>query len=185
GIIFAFALVTRKKSWNALFAITVLTGAWFAESLTAAASHSFDPGRYRWMGVPLLMAATFMSLAWASGTLAARLRVTERAVRVSRMLVERAAGVLQMLLERAGILRPALTRDTISDLAWTISPVGVRSESGHCWVVKLPASCPYGQSLESGSTHYLRLFENEMELDPAWSFHDDIRKLGAGRYSHW
>jgi glycosyltransferase involved in cell wall biosynthesis len=143
-----------------------------------------------------MMAATFMSLAWASDTMAARLRASERAARVLRMLFERparvlqmyfefAARVLQMLFERAGILRPALTRDSIGDLAWTISPVGVRSESGHCWIVKLPASCPYGESFESGSTHNLRLFENEVELGPAWSLHEDIRKVGAGRYSHW
>jgi glycosyltransferase involved in cell wall biosynthesis len=106
-------------------------------------------------------------------TLAARLRVLERAARV-----------LQMLVERAGNrLRPALTRE--SDLTWTILPAGVQSESGHCWTVKLPKSCPYGESGESRPTHYLRLFENETELGPALSLHDDIRKIGAGRYSHW
>jgi glycosyltransferase involved in cell wall biosynthesis len=171
GIIFAFALVMRRNSWNPLFAIAVLTGAWFAESLTAAASHSFDAARYRWMGAPLLMGAIFMSVAWASGTLAARLRAPKLATRVLRMLVERAGDQL----------RPALTRD----LAWTILPDGIRSESHHSWTVKLSARCPRGELAESRPTHFLRLFEDKMELGPAWSLHDDIRKFGAGRYSHW
>jgi pectate lyase len=35
----------------------------------------------------------------------------------------------------------------------------------------------------TGST--LKLFENGVELGPAHTFHDDIRKIGSGSFSHW
>jgi hypothetical protein len=57
----------------------------------------------------------------------------------------------------------------------------VRHENGHCCVARL-GSRPIS---DRDGLSRLRLFENGRELPHAHSAHDDIRNLGAGRYSHW
>jgi len=54
-------------------------------------------------------------------------------------------------------------------------------EKGHCYMA------PLGRRLISDldGRSRLRLFEDGQELPHPHSAHDDIRDLGAGRYSHW
>jgi hypothetical protein len=54
-------------------------------------------------------------------------------------------------------------------------------ERGNCYVA------PLAKRLVSDSNgrSRLRLFEDGQELPFPHSTHDDIRELGAGRYSHW
>jgi hypothetical protein len=68
-------------SWKPLFPIVVTMGVWFGESLTVAASHSFDINRYRWIGVPLVLAALFLSAQWASDMNPLRARRSEPVAR--------------------------------------------------------------------------------------------------------
>jgi hypothetical protein len=58
---------------------------------------------------------------------------------------------------------------------------GVAAEHGHCWLAPLPQRLP--SDAESGSR--IRLFEDGKALGPAHVSHDEIRRLGAGRFSHW
>jgi hypothetical protein len=58
---------------------------------------------------------------------------------------------------------------------------GLIHERGNCYVA------PLARKLisDSNGRSRLKLFENGQELPYPHSNHDDIRKLGAGRYSHW
>jgi SAM-dependent methyltransferase len=62
---------------------------------------------------------------------------------------------------------------------------GVAHESGNCWWVKLPTEIPDGDNPDYPPKSCLHLFEDGCELGPAYVWHEEIRKLGAGRYSHW
>ncbi|HMN95814.1 MAG TPA: hypothetical protein PKC43_11975 [Phycisphaerales bacterium] len=63
-----------------------------------------------------------------------------------------------------------------------------RRESGHAWCceVLLPEA---PDSASDPRTSRARLIEREgaarIELGPAHAWHDEIRRLGAGRFSHW
>jgi Methyltransferase domain len=63
--------------------------------------------------------------------------------------------------------------------------VGARPENGHCWQADLPAQVSDGDSPGCVHRSGLRLFENGTELGPPYALHDDIRRFGGGRYSHW
>ena len=54
-------------------------------------------------------------------------------------------------------------------------------EKGNCYVA------PLGRKLisDSNGRSRLTLFEDGQALPYAHSSHDDIREIGAGRYSHW
>jgi FkbM family methyltransferase len=60
-----------------------------------------------------------------------------------------------------------------------------RKEVGLAWAAILPRRVPLGDTSEMASHSLLLLFEDGKLLGPAYSAHDDIRKLGNGRYSHW
>ncbi len=55
----------------------------------------------------------------------------------------------------------------------------------HGWVVALPDLRHDADNQQNPTRSTLVLFENDNLLGPAHSLHDDIRKLGGGRYSHW
>lgn len=59
------------------------------------------------------------------------------------------------------------------------------TDEGHAWYVPLPRGFVYGDHEADLFASALLLLEDGMELGPAHAAHDDIRKLGAGRYSHW
>jgi hypothetical protein len=54
-------------------------------------------------------------------------------------------------------------------------------DSGHCWVVITPEFLLSDKERLSS----LKLFEDDVPLGPSECGHDEIRALGAGRYSHW
>jgi hypothetical protein len=54
-------------------------------------------------------------------------------------------------------------------------------ERGNCYVAPLPRKL----ISDSNGRSRLRLLEDGQELPFSHSSHDDIRELGAGRYSHW
>jgi hypothetical protein len=54
-------------------------------------------------------------------------------------------------------------------------------EKGNCYVAPLPRKL----ISDSNGRSRLTLFEDGQELPYPHSSHDDIRELGAGRYSHW
>ncbi|MCM2313764.1 MAG: FkbM family methyltransferase [Thermoanaerobaculia bacterium] len=53
------------------------------------------------------------------------------------------------------------------------------------WVVELPDLREGADSASEPRKSGLLLFEGEQMMGPAHSLHDDIRKLGEGRFSHW
>lgn len=54
-------------------------------------------------------------------------------------------------------------------------------ERGNCYVALLPKKL----ISDSNGGSRLKLFEDGRELPYPHASHDDIRELGAGRYSHW
>lgn len=62
------------------------------------------------------------------------------------------------------------------------SPIPWRHESGHCYLVEIPESFV---KLAGESLSEAELLENGTPLTFPNSMHDDIRKLGEGRYSVW
>lgn len=56
-----------------------------------------------------------------------------------------------------------------------------RPESGHCFLAAVPASV----LSDKESVSRLVVLEDGCELPHGHAAHDDIRRLGAGRYSHW
>lgn len=61
----------------------------------------------------------------------------------------------------------------------------VEHEAGLCWWARLSDDTPEGDRVDSAHRSTLRLFEDERELGPGHSIHDEIRKKGGGRFSHW
>lgn len=60
-------------------------------------------------------------------------------------------------------------------------PMELRREDGHCWLAALPAALlPAGPDAPPA-----RLLEDGRELQPGDALHDDIRRLGGGRFSAW
>lgn len=57
----------------------------------------------------------------------------------------------------------------------------ITPEQGRCFVAPVPDML----LSDAESASRLRLFEDGRELGPAHSGHDDIRRAGGGRYSHW
>ena len=62
------------------------------------------------------------------------------------------------------------------------SPIPWRHESGHCYLVEIPESFI---KLAGESLNEAELLENGTPLPFPNGMHDDIRKLGEGRYSVW
>lgn len=59
----------------------------------------------------------------------------------------------------------------------------LRLDTGYCYKAGLIPFAGDSSQEPTGST--LRLFENGVELGPAHIFHDDIRRIGRGSFSHW
>jgi hypothetical protein len=73
------------------------------------------------------------------------------------------------------VLRSLFRRRHRSTLA------GAMPEQGHCWLAPLPGHLP--SDAESGSR--IRVLEDGKALGPAHASHDEIRRVGSGRFSHW
>ena len=57
-------------------------------------------------------------------------------------------------------------------------------EKDNCWISHTVVNCD-SDNLKFPASSQVRLFENDVELGPAHSIHDDIRKSGRGRFSLW
>jgi len=57
----------------------------------------------------------------------------------------------------------------------------ISPEIGHCYTVPMPNSL----SNDENSRSYIELFEDGLKLKLGHQSHDEIRKKGNGRYSHW
>lgn len=67
-----------------------------------------------------------------------------------------------------------------------LNPNSFDHENGHCWIVpQLPGETLMGDSAQQPSQSPYTLFEDGVPLPIGHCVHDDIRALGAGRYSHW
>ena len=70
------------------------------------------------------------------------------------------------------------------DSAVTIDLIGLKSDSGFAYKLSYDFPIP-GDSQTAPTQSTLRIFENGVELGPAHSNHNDIRKYGLGQFSHW
>lgn len=61
----------------------------------------------------------------------------------------------------------------------------ITRESGLCWSANLPLDVPAGDDVGAPIKSTLRLYEDGMELGPPHAVHDQIRRQGGGRFSHW
>lgn len=66
-----------------------------------------------------------------------------------------------------------------------LSSFQIHADEGFAYRIELPPSIPSGDDVNDHARSQLRLFESGVELRPPHSLHDDIRKLGRGRYSHF
>lgn len=67
-----------------------------------------------------------------------------------------------------------------------IPTTSIYPENGVAYIARVPGGYPrIPDSTAVPSASHLELFENGQALGPAHSLHDDIRKLGNGRYSDW
>ncbi|MGN6179746.1 MAG: hypothetical protein ACTHNW_11235 [Mucilaginibacter sp.] len=73
---------------------------------------------------------------------------------------------------------------TSTDSTIKISMIGLRSDSGYAYKIGYDLDVA-GDSQQGPQQSTLRLFENGVELIPAHSNHEDIRKYGLGQFSHW
>ncbi len=60
-----------------------------------------------------------------------------------------------------------------------------KHEQGHCWVAELPALAGWADSQPQQENSTLMIYEDGRPLGPAHAQHDNIRKMGQGRFSHW
>ncbi len=58
-------------------------------------------------------------------------------------------------------------------------------ELGLCWIMRLENLKSVADDAKHTNRSELLLFEDDKLLQSAHTMHDDIRDLGAGRYSHW
>jgi hypothetical protein len=58
---------------------------------------------------------------------------------------------------------------------------GLRADSGHCYIAKVPAHL----TSDADGTSRLVVYEDGVPLPKPHASHDEIRKRGEGAYSHW
>lgn len=74
--------------------------------------------------------------------------------------------------------------DAPSRLVLTLSPASIHADSGLGWQVR-GLGLPRGDDLRRPKHSRLVVHEDGAPLGPAHALHDQIRKRGNGRYSHW
>ncbi|WP_183564205.1 pectate lyase family protein [Mucilaginibacter sp. SP1R1] len=78
----------------------------------------------------------------------------------------------------------AATTAATTATVYTVDLTGLKSDGGYSYKIGYPLSVS-GDSNTAETASTLLLYENGVQLKPAHSYHDDIRNLGKGRYSHW
>ena len=61
----------------------------------------------------------------------------------------------------------------------------IHREVAYCYLIPIPEHASTGDTVVARQLSRLRLWEDDVELGPGHSLHDDIRRLGRGRFSHW
>ena len=64
-------------------------------------------------------------------------------------------------------------------------PVDMKSETGFCYMVEIPEHSDSADNEMNRTRSMYRLYEDDVELSSPHVLHDEIRKWGSGRYSHW
>ncbi len=70
-------------------------------------------------------------------------------------------------------------------LIWELPASAMVAGDGWLWTVSLPRSFPVGDDSATPSRSRLELFEDGMPLGPGHAPHEEVGRLGEGRYSHW
>lgn len=68
---------------------------------------------------------------------------------------------------------------------WLVPLADFRPDGGFGYLAPLPDHFPPGDASDQPTQSLLVLLEDGVPLGPRHAVHDDIRKLGLGRYSHW
>jgi hypothetical protein len=143
-------------------------------------------------GVPAIhLAAMVMLLLWRAretallraGSALRRVPALDRAVREGETLLMVAAGcfAVAVVIGILGLRAPVVT--------FTLPPGDIAHELGVAYIVSVPSrgllyhvrgGGPY-EPFDSTT----QLYEDGRPLGPGRSVHDDIRKIGQGRFSHW
>lgn len=61
----------------------------------------------------------------------------------------------------------------------------IQNNNGLAWITPFSALREIADNAEATSRSRILLFEDDQLLNPPHAIHDDIRRLGGGRYSHW
>lgn len=72
----------------------------------------------------------------------------------------------------------------MDDVTFEISPDDIELEQSRCFTVWIPQFAE-GDDSSGEATSKVEVLEDDAPLGPAHSLHDDIRRKGAGRFSHW
>lgn len=87
------------------------------------------------------------------------------------------------IVEEAGDEEPVALTDAAAELV--LDPSRLRREDGRLWTYPLDDPSLAGDRGGTAQVSRLALFEDDRRLGPSKSLHDDIRRFGSGRYSHW
>ena len=88
-----------------------------------------------------------------------------------------------------GEIAPSVLTEEISAVSTTsasgtLNVSRASRESGYAYVLKQNLNTT-GDSQSDPTISKVRIFENGKEIGPAHSVHDEIRKIGTGKFSHW
>lgn len=76
------------------------------------------------------------------------------------------------------------TTSSTTVVSGTLNVSNAVSDGGYAYYIGQDLQTP-GDSNNGSTVSTIRIFENGKEIGPAHSLHNDIRKNGAGRFSHW
>ncbi len=111
-----------------------------------------------------------------------------RSRQVGRWVVRTQTALLAVTVALALAVRPLRTPSAAPPSApqavrVRVPPDCMEPERGHCFLARMDFGEDGDRTTHNGSG--LLLFENGRPLGPAHALHEDIRRKGGGRYSHW
>jgi hypothetical protein len=87
--------------------------------------------------------------------------------------------------ERYGYAASTPSVSAYAGLARLSLPAPAAHDAGHAWHVRVPDLARFADTELFPKRSLLSLLENGTPIGPAHQCHDDIRRLGQGRLSHW
>jgi hypothetical protein len=94
-------------------------------------------------------------------------------------------GILGLLVVLAGVWGYLTTSSDQQKIIKQDLAGPFKHEQGHCWIVELPALARWSDSQPQQENSTLMIYEDGRPLGLAHAQHDNIRKMGQGRFSHW